>query len=76
MSPELAASWIVEAVVHRRAHMKDGHATRRWIVNAAAPSFMTVMLNLMTRLYGDPERFPEYRADGAFMRRMFRGNLL
>jgi hypothetical protein len=34
------------------------------------------MLNLMTRLYGDPAQFPEYSADRAIMHRIFRGNLL
>ncbi len=76
MTPERAADWIVEAVVRRRAHVKDGHTTRRWIVNAVFPGFMTVMLSLMQKLYGDPEKFPEYGADRAVMKSLFPGNLL
>jgi len=76
MTPRKAADWIVDAVVKRRTHVKDGHATRRWIVNAAFPGFMTVMLSLMQKLYGDPAQFPEYAADRAVMRSLFPGNLL
>ena len=77
MSAEDAAAWILEGMVARRRRVVGGAYLRRWALNVLAPTFMTRMLSLITRIYpSDPALHPEFEADRALLKRFFGGPLV
>ena len=76
MTPEAAARWIVDGVVQRQRRLATASTTRRWVLNGAAPKFMTRMLNLAYRIYSDDDAHSEFASDRAMLDRILPGRPL
>ncbi len=77
MTAEQAAAWMLDGIVQRRRRVVSGTFQRRWLINVAAPAFMTRALSIITRVYAEqPGDFPEFDRDRALLRQFFKGPLV
>lgn len=77
MTPEDAASWIMEAITQRKQHVLNFSTRRRWTLNAWAPEQLTRLIHLFSRIYHDDEMaHPELEMERAFLKRLFKGKLI
>ncbi len=77
MTAEKAALWLMDGVAQRRRHVMNSDTTRRAVINNLAPAFMTRVINVLYRIYGeDEDRHPELAMDRMLLKRFIKGRLM
>ncbi len=74
MSPQTAAGWIIEGIIHKRRRVIGGPFARRYLLHQTTPKMFSRVINLIYRIYADdPQEHPELELDRALAQRWFKG---
>lgn len=74
MTPEAAAAWIVDGIVHRKQRVMAMETRRRWILNAVHPKGLTRVTSAIYQIYADHQPSPAaFTVDRMLLKRFIKG---